>query len=270
MVNLVVALNAEARAIVEHFPLKRLPTRDRLPIYEGNQFRLIVSGMGRVAVAAATAYLRATFSESKSEGWLNVGVAGHPNLEVGTARLVHKIVEAASGRRWYPVFADKPPCESEVLHTVDAPVEDYPDDVLYDMEASAFFATAVAFSTAELVHCFKVVSDNRETPAPDNAFGFTKLIADHITLVDRVVESLRESAREIADVEADPIEYADLVDRFRFTTSEQHRLLRLLRTKRALGLEDTLALAGCASAREVLRAIERELAGHGVGRLARG
>ena len=269
MVNLVIALNAEARPVIEHFRLKRLPTRDRFRIYTNDRLRLVVSGVGRVAVAAATAYLRAMFSGRKSEGWLNAGIAGHPSLELGTARLVHKIVEPASGKRWYPVFSAQAVCDSETLHTVDAPVEDYPEDVLYDMEASAFFATAVSFSTAELVHCLKVVSDNRETPLLDTALAVTQLIERHVSLLERVVDSLRKEACEIAEIESDPCEYAHLIDRFRFTTAERHRLLRLLRAKRALGLEDSRPSVECASGREVLQDLERELAGHGVGRFAR-
>ena len=40
----------------------------------------------------------------------------------------------------------------------------YPKDAAYDMEAAGFYAQAAGLTTTDLVHVFKIVSDNRENP----------------------------------------------------------------------------------------------------------
>ena len=102
MLCLVVALAAEARPLLASHRLQGVsghPYR----ICAGEQTHLIVSGIGKVAAAAATAYLRALIGDTPA-AWLNIGIAGHGNQAVGTALLAHKVVDAASGKPFYPTF----------------------------------------------------------------------------------------------------------------------------------------------------------------------
>ena len=74
-----------------------------------------------------------------------------------------KITDHAARRSWYPPLVAGLPGHATQVTTFDASVETYPADTVCDMEASAYFACATRFSTAELVQCYKVVSDNGST-----------------------------------------------------------------------------------------------------------
>ena len=59
------------------------------------------------------------------------------------------------------------------------------------MEASGFYATAVRFSRPELVHCLKVISDNREQPGRDiSAAMVRRLIAGRLDLLQELLSRL--------------------------------------------------------------------------------
>ena len=131
-------------------------------ICAGDQTHLIVSGIGKVAAAAATAYLRALIGDTPA-AWLNIGIAGHGSQAVGTALLAHKVVDATSGKSFYPTFTASPLCCTTLLHTVDL-AQPAASDAAYDMEASGFCEAAQRFATSERIHCLKIVSDNPQSP----------------------------------------------------------------------------------------------------------
>ncbi len=190
MLNLIVATRPEARPIIERFKLQTAVLDGDFPLYYGSDLQLIISGIGKIAAAAATGYLRARTSDS-SAAWLNVGIAGHGECEVGTALLAHKIVDQSSGRTYYPIFSAAAPCATTALITVDRPEETYPEGCAYDMEASGFWAAANRFSTAESIHCLKIVSDN-----PSNSIHsldknkIKSLVAQHLDLMADLVRQL--------------------------------------------------------------------------------
>jgi len=149
---LVCALPCEAEPLIQHFSLKLLSNELPFKIYQRDSVQLIVTGVGKVACGAACGYVAGKFS-LKDAIWLNVGICG-ANAEVGTPFLAHKIQD-----EFYPSFPFPLPCATAPLYTCDAPQSDLKPHLLYDMEGAAFFETAMRFSTLELIHCLKVVSD---------------------------------------------------------------------------------------------------------------
>lgn len=164
-VNFVVALPAEAKPVAAFFHLKRITPHGDFPVYRGGSVSLVVSGIGKAAAAAATEFLQECSDASENPIWINLGIAGHRDLAIGEALLAHRITDAASGRQWRPALVFAPPLRTEDLITLDQPAFDYGQPAAFDMEASGFFPTARRFTKPELVHCFKVVSDNRDNPA---------------------------------------------------------------------------------------------------------
>ncbi|HEX4964287.1 MAG TPA: hypothetical protein VF173_25925 [Thermoanaerobaculia bacterium] len=159
MLCFVVALQAEARALVERFNLE--PAGEGpFPVYRGEEAWLIVSGPGKAAAAAATAYLHLFSGGELGRAWLNVGLGGHSARPVGEGVIAHKISDGASGASWYPQLVVDSPRPTVPVLTVERVEEEYSLPWVYDGEAAGFFPTACRFSVAELVHCFKVVSDN--------------------------------------------------------------------------------------------------------------
>jgi hypothetical protein len=161
MLRFVVAFQAEARALVERFSLE--PAGEGpFSVYRGEDAWLIVSGLGKAAAAAATAYLHLFSGGEMGRAWINVGLGGHSARPVGEGVIAHKISDGASGASWYPQLVVDSPRPTVPVLTVEKVEEEYSPPWVYDTEAAGFFPTACRFSTAELVHCFKVVSDNSD------------------------------------------------------------------------------------------------------------
>lgn len=264
----VVALKPEADPVIEHFKMK--------PIAQAGPFRcwaneagdawLVISGIGKASSAAASAWLHAVSGADPAAAWVNLGIAGHHSLEPGEIRRIHKVTDAGTGRSWYPpqVIGGKCGIESAGLITVDRPAESFPDDVsLLDMEASGFIETVSRFTSLDLVHGVKVVSDNAET-------GFEGLKGNRNrvrNLMDSLVLWLQESgflgALKVAvDAEvqriADPEEFGGVISRFHFTESQRHQLRRLLVRTQALGL--SVDLSTDRDAKTALQSINSALA----------
>ena len=228
MMHFITALPAEARPLIEHFRLRDKCTNGGFPVYRNDGMALSVSGPGKVAAAAATASLAAQDSSRATNAWLNIGIAGHATLSVGRGILVNHISDRATGKAWYPpqlIDTNLPRCS---LTTVDIPETGYAGDSLYDMEASGFFPVACRYSTAELVQCFKVVSDNREqTTSGITAQLCERLIADQLDVIEHLVQALAGFAEEHAAWHAPHPEQEQLTTHWHFTVAQQHRLARL-------------------------------------------
>lgn len=198
MIHLVVSRAAEARPLVEHLQLQA-DGDGPYPLYRGDGVALVVSGAGKMAAAAATAHLHLAAGGGRDGGWLNVGVAGHAELDIGSGRLAHKVLDAGSGTAWYPpALLDDAALESSGpatagLVTVDRLEGEYDGDALYDTEAAGFFTAAGQVAGVELVHAYKVVADNHGATLGDN-FGAAvveDLVRSKLGPLDRLLDTLR-------------------------------------------------------------------------------
>ena len=233
--RLVVALHSEAKPLIARFGLRASAEAEGFKLFLGDGIALIVSGIGRIAAAAATAYLQGFLEGGRNCAWVNIGIGGHATETLGGAFLAHRIIEAASGRCWYPsLIIDHSGSTAEVV-TVDAPEVDYPMDAVYDMEASGFYPTATRFSTSELVQVVKVVSDNRESSLDQLTPGrIEALIVDRLEVIEAVIERTTALAQEARGLGLEPANFTRVLERWHFTVSERHRLRRLLQRYQVL------------------------------------
>jgi hypothetical protein len=263
MIRFVVALASEARPLIDHFRLRRRAGTDAYPIYESDTMGLVVSGVGKIRAAAAVAYLHALRGPVADAPWLNVGIAGDRVRTVGTGMLAHRIRDVATQKNWYPPLVFTPPCETTGVLTVEGPALAYPDSWAVDMEAAGFYPTACQFSTAELVHCFKIVSDNEDTPMEAISAKATKtLVAQKLNVIEMLVRELERLSTHLSRVNAEPPAFDDFLRHCHFTVTERHRLRQLLRRWRLLVPEEDPLSAGGAKwrrASDVLGALERRL-----------
>jgi nucleoside phosphorylase len=198
LINLVVALPAEAKPIASRFGLQRVPADRRFPLYRNRQLTLIVSAPGKINAAAATAYLAGLSGCLKDAIWVNIGVAGHAERQVGEVRLAHRVTDAGSGRCWRPARALEGSCPSDSLVTLDRPDLHYRRDTMIDMEASGFYPTACRFSPVELVQILKVISDNRgETARGLSAKKVRRLMDGTLDTLETLIARLEERARRL-------------------------------------------------------------------------
>lgn len=259
MTHVVTALLAEARPIVNHFGLR--PAAERpFQTFAGDGIDLIVSGIGASASATAVGYAAARNGRD-ARAWLNVGIAGHRDAEPGTAGLANKVVDAASGRSWYPPGLFELPCRGVEVRTVADVERRFEDDAFYDMEAAGFYPAALRFATGELVQVLKVVSDNRErTPERLTAASVAALVESRLPEVEALLAELGELAGLLAQRLAPPAQLPAFLDAWHFTVSQKRQLERLLRRRETLGRPAELeGFAQASSARDVLASLRKGL-----------
>ena len=254
-VHLLIALPCEAKPVVDHFRLKRLMSESAFAIYARDNLSLTVSGIGKSAMAAATAYTHLLFGKQSDSIWLNIGVAGHKEAAIGTPFIAEKITDADNGQNHYPTFVASQPCDSLPLSTFSAPQNCYPENSLCDMEASAFFETASRFSSSELIQCLKIISDNdKHSTEQVNPKGVSSLIEKQLPLIDTIIQNFIVLADSLPTIN-DEIPSL-LSDRWHFTASEQRQLKALLQRWKLLSPEqpiEELELPGTANRKEFLQ-----------------
>lgn len=263
MVNIIVALPGEAKALREALRLRPVAVPAGFSAYQGEEATLVVGGVGKVAAAGAVMLAAQLNGERPAAGWLNVGVAGHRDSAVGTAFWVNKVTDAATGQCWFPPSLWPVPLPRKALCTVPVPRQQAgEEDELYDMEASAFMEMATRFTTGELVHCCKIVSDHLHDAAGRVQAGdVERLVTARLEAIMALFEAVHRAGcwwRAEQDLPREP-----LLERFHFSRSQRHRLEKLLRRWRALRGDQavTEAVIGrCRNAAQVLARLEACLA----------
>ena len=222
-----VALPCEAKPLTEHFNLKKNTAVQPFAVYFNKDIYLTVTGLGKSAMAAGVAYTQALFGATLYPVLVNVGIAGHKDYAVGDLFLVDKITDFDSQKSYYPPLVFTPPCPTACIQTVSRLQPAYDLHRLCDMEASAFYETALRFSSGELIHCLKVVSDNELAPAENiQPKQVALLIAAHIVAIETLLAELSRLAKLITAPESKLFE--PLVQGYHFTSSEQGQLKKQL------------------------------------------
>ena len=196
MIRIVVALPAEARPLVSHFGLERVSRFDPLAIYQRPDLALIVSGPGSESAARAVEDLRCNLPVANRCAWLNLGVAGHRNMEIGTPCLASSVTRRPED----PAIALDPPdlsCQIGTVRTVDRVELEFTDESIYEMEAYGFCSALKPETDRALVQVLKIVSDNRETGAGAvSARAVQSLIESCLPLIDRLVYQQNRRSRQ--------------------------------------------------------------------------
>lgn len=263
MINVVVALVTEARPLIEHFSLEERTDTRGFRVYQSEQMRLVVTGMGKISAAAGTAYLGGFAGADPNEAWLNIGAAGHADLELGEGVHALRVSDEATGRNWYPPQIVGLPGTGHTFLTVDQPEHDYNKDVVYDMECAAFYPAALHFSVRELVQSYKIISDNRATPANVlNKKKVRQLIFDHIDVISDIAKNLSELAQDLKNTVPKLADYDHFVERWHFTVAQEHELRSLLQQWAARAPDVPVwseAINRCPSARSLLAELKARL-----------
>lgn len=261
-VHLVVALLPEAKPLIEHFRLKASNTSP-FKIYGGDAVHLIISGVGKTRSAAAVVFLYEHSGRTRNSIWLNIGLGGHSDFEIGTGFLAHKITDQASSRSWHPPQIKKPPCGTAAVLTVGRPEANYAQPCVYEMEAAGFYETATRFSTSELIQCFKVISDNRTTGPNLSGEQAERLIANQTGTIEKLMEDLKALTRRLPAPFRSKREFERIAKRWHFTVTQRHQLVRILERLKTLEASGEILngdFEGLRSASEVLQALERRMA----------
>ena len=191
-INIVIALAVEAAPLISHFKLTRcnLP---QLPfkIYQNHNISLIISGMGNINSAAATAYLGVFTQSSPKTIWLNVGIGGHRHFEIGSAHLISELQAEHLPRSFRLSLPPMPLCSTTPVYNVLTPTQEYPKEAIVEMESLGFYTTASKFCSSTQILLIKVISDNQKTSLNHLSKNqVSQLISQHKQLISTQILSI--------------------------------------------------------------------------------
>jgi len=193
---IVCALRPEAKPFIGEYNLKQVISEYgfHLLANEEQGISLLIAGQGKVKMAAAMMWASTKYAFS---GFLNVGVIGHGDADIGDGLLVNKVTDQATKECFYPMKAFKLAFTQTELITVDEPSDAYEEGMGYDMESSAFLQVARLFVSVEMAQSYKVVSDNSNSHFEKvTADSVVDLMTGHVESVSDLIQKMKQSDQQ--------------------------------------------------------------------------
>ena len=217
MIYVVTALYQEAHGLIRELELKKNTAYAPFEVFDNESagIRLVVTGVGEIAAAAATAAVCARDGADAADFLVNIGCCAAGGCEpadrdmdsgygaahaaqIGDLYVCHKITEQATGKTFYPDILYRHPWKERELVTGMQPLQRAEaHGALYDMEAAAVYQAGIRFFSPDRMIFLKVVSDfgiagqERMT-----AEALTGLLEQHVKEVAAFLTNLREAADE--------------------------------------------------------------------------
>lgn len=269
MIYLVTAVHCEARPLIEHYGLKRADEYRPFQVFAGEGVALIITGMGKMKSAVATASLLARGNGGSEDLAVNIGICGSKNREVklATPILVHQIIDGETDERFFPdlLFDHRLPEGSLETHHRIIRQEDIgrlrADFV--DMEASGFYQACQPYLAPHQIHVIKVVSDYLEPEGLHKDF-ILSCISKNLKSIGEFIEAAaafcKSGQEPLSEEEKGRLDA--LKEHLRLTVTQTHQLFRLarnykIRTGRSLPSFDELMESRVRVKEERQRAYDR-------------
>lgn len=222
MIYVVTALYQEAHGLIRELELKKNTAYAPFEVFdnESASIRLVVTGVGEIAAAAATAAVCARDGADAADFLINIGCcaaaesaagccepadrdmdsgygAAHA-AQIGDLYVCHKITEQATGKTFYPDILYRHPWKERELVTGMQPLQRAAaHGALYDMEAAAVYQAGIRFFSPDRMLFLKVVSDfgvaGQERMTAETLTG---LLEQHVKEIAAFLANLREAADE--------------------------------------------------------------------------
>ncbi len=167
MLFLAFALYSEAAAWIRFFSAKRLSASFGDTVFSAQNeeaaVTILLTGSGPVPAAASLSRMLSQLAPKEDDIFVNIGSCGCPDesLPLGQTVLIHRLLEAATSRSFYPdlLFMHSFPERSLTTQAVPKNAEKKCAEMLYDMEGAALFQAALPFFSTDRMFFFKIVSD---------------------------------------------------------------------------------------------------------------
>lgn len=217
MIYVMMALYQEAHGLIRELELKKNTAYAPFEVFDNESagIRLVVTGVGEIAAAAATAAVCARDGADAADFLVNIGCCAAGGCEpadrdmdsgygaahaaqIGDLYVCHKITEQETGKTFYPDILYRHPWkERELVTGMQLLQRAVAHGALYDMEAAAVYQAGIRFFSPDRMLFLKVVSDfgiagqERMT-----AEVLTGLLEQHVKEVAAFLTNLREAADE--------------------------------------------------------------------------
>jgi len=254
------ALECEAKPLIKHFDLKKELNTQHFSLYKNDTMVLTITGVGKVSMAAAIGYTFALFPKIARPVIINIGIAGHKTRSLGDLVLVSKSIDTDSEKIFYPQLIGNNLPESGEVITFSKPCTDYQINYLSDMEASAFYESALKFSTSELVHSIKIISDNETSSINEiRSKIVTEWIASQIPEIENLIQHWVKLSLLIKPVELN--EYTEILNKCHFSVGSQMKLKTLLQRWNVLSMDSwsNLCPPKPRNSKDILKKLEADI-----------
>jgi len=161
VIHFIVATTTEARPLIDFFKLKKKDSISNFIFFVNDDVSLTISGIGKLNSAMSVAHTFYEFNKIKNNIWINFGISGHINHKIGEIFLINKIIDKETNYKFFPHIIKNCNLNQHSCMTYSKENFAYTDD-LSDMEAIGFFMGAEKYSTKELIHTIKIISDNKD------------------------------------------------------------------------------------------------------------
>ncbi|QSZ40696.1 hypothetical protein GJV85_00690 [Sulfurimonas aquatica] len=153
MLYFVIALKSEAQAYVDRYKLKKSKLNS-FSLFENEQIRLIVSGIGVTNSRLATQSLINQYDITDDDIYINVGICGATDkYEIGTLIQIGRVTYDNSSY----IFNNK----KRSIVCLDEEASDTKYDIV-DMESFGFYDSVIHSPAIKNFHIIKIVSDHFE------------------------------------------------------------------------------------------------------------
>ena len=256
----VCAMHCEAKPVIDFYRLKKSHDDNAFDLYRGDKMTCIVSGIGKLASAAASAWIAARHDDAASIAWNNLGIAGAATHEPGAIFALNQVIDADTNQCYYPAPGADSRLPACACLTLSQPSEDYHENTLFDMEASGFIYSALRFSSAELTQSIKIVSDNHHYQMGKDRPRISALIHQHIEAIDQQATSLITLNQEISALAIPAESWQQLIELVHFSQTQKNRLRVLWRYLIKRDLDSDLLLQelrAFTSGKAIIKALEQ-------------
>lgn len=217
MIYVMMALYQEAHGLIRELKLKKNTAYAPFEVFDNESagIRLVVTGVGEIAAAAATAAVCARDGADTADFLVNIGCCAAGGCEpadrdmdsgygaahaaqTGDLYVCHKITEQATGKTFYPDILYRHPWKERELVTGMQPLQRAAaQGALYDMEAAAVYQAGIRFFSPDRMIFLKVVSDSgvagQERMTAETLAG---LLEQHVKAVAGFLANLWKAADE--------------------------------------------------------------------------
>lgn len=217
MIYVMMALYQEAHGLIRELELKKNTAYAPFEVFDNESagILLVVTGVGEIAAAAATAAVCARDGADAADFLVNIGCCAAGGCEpadrdmdsgygaahaaqIGDLYVCHKITEQETGKTFYPDILYRHPWKERELVTGMQPLQRAAaHGALYDMEAAAVYQAGIRFFSPDRMIFLKVVSDSGVAGQERmTAEALTGLQEQHVKEVAAFLTNLREAADE--------------------------------------------------------------------------
>ena len=192
----VCAMRCEAKPVIDYYRLQKYEDRS-LPfgLYQSADKYCIISGIGRHNTADTLTQAQASLQLSGPTHWINLGIAGHKSLAVGSLRVIKQAADARQNDVIKLQQAPDTALKTASIISVNNETTHYPDSAIIDMEAYHFASHCQSAEQIHSFHCLKVISDNAASQPTRNKARISALITDNMAQITDFARHLEDTSQ---------------------------------------------------------------------------